>query len=319
MDRTERARPEAASRSFMISPGLSLAAARAPFLSASVLTGLLGCAWVWSTGQTFSWPRALLALLGIASVHLAANTANDYYDWNGSDAINQHAGPFSGGSRHRLDGKVPRSWFAVLTLVFLVLALASGLALVWLDRPHVLTLGIMGAAGGLLYSTKPIQLQARGLGEFDILVMFGPLTTLGTSYAITGTMDPAAFVIGIPAGILTTAILWANEIPDMDADQQSGKQTLVVRLGKDRAWWGLTLLVTAWVGTQVSLWAAGILPAWSLLALLPIPLAIQALRGIHANLQRPKELVPFQGQIIMLQALSVGTMALALVGFKILG
>ena len=302
----------------MVPARLTLVAARAPFLSASVLTGLLGCAWVWSTGRIFSWPRAILAILGIAAVHLAANTANDYFDWDGTDAVNAHAGPFSGGSRHRLEGKVPKRWFAVLTVFFLAMALASGLALVWMGRPHVLTLGMLGAAGGLLYSTRPVQLQSRGLGELDILFMFGPLITLGTAYAITGVIELEAFLLGIPAGVLTTGILWANEIPDFEADQASGKRNLVVRLGLRRAWLGLSLILGTWVVAQVALCVAGLLPFWTLLALLPIPLAFKAATGIRANLSDPGKLTPFQGQIIALQAISVALTALALVGFKIL-
>ncbi len=298
--------------------GLSLAAARASFLTASVLTALLACAWVWATDRDFSWLHALLAVLGVALVHLAANTTNDYFDWDGSDAVNEHAGPFSGGSRHRLEGKVSKQWFAVLTGIFLAGALASGLTLAWMGRIHVLTLGLAGAAGGLLYSTWPFQLQARGMGELDIFFMFGPLITLGVAYAVTGKMEWQAFALGVPAGLLTAAILWANEIPDMKADAATGKRTLVVRLGRHGAWWGLTILFVSWVVAQLWLWAAGTLPAWSLLALLPLPVAFKALMGFQRNLSSPDALTPYQGQIIALQALSVGLCALTLVGWRVL-
>ena len=50
-------------------------------------------------------------MLGTVFVHLGANTINDYFDWDDSDRDNPYAGPFSGGSRHRMEGSVERRHF----------------------------------------------------------------------------------------------------------------------------------------------------------------------------------------------------------------
>ena len=42
-------------------------------------------------------------------------------------------------------------------------------------------------------------------------------------------------VAAIPVGLLIAAVLFINEFPDYAADKQVGKNTLVVRLGREKA------------------------------------------------------------------------------------
>jgi 1,4-dihydroxy-2-naphthoate octaprenyltransferase len=100
--------------------------------------------------------------------------------------------------------------------------------------------------------------------------------TAGTVFALTGQLSWLDFFIGLPIGLLTTAILWINQFPDVDADARTGKINLVVVLGKGRARWGYLLLVSAaFLSTLVGV-LAGILPLTALLVLAAIPLAVYA-------------------------------------------
>ena len=79
----------------------------------------------------------------------------------------------------------------------------------------------------------------KGLGELTIFLTFGPLLTLGSAYAISSqtiqlfSEDFFNFlIIGIPLGLLTTNILFINQFPDYKSDKLSGKNNLVVLLGK---------------------------------------------------------------------------------------
>jgi 1,4-dihydroxy-2-naphthoate polyprenyltransferase len=252
---------------------------RLPFLTASLIPALLAAAWVTAgpgAPAGFPWGLFGLVMLGAALLHLAANTFNDYFDWtSGTDeGNNDYFLPFSGGSRSIELGLIsPRGLFAVAS-VALAGAAACGLALAALDRPLVLAFGAVGALSGFFYTAPPLRLAARrGLGELFVGLNFGPLMTAGAAYALRGSLLPEDFLVGIPMGLLTTAILWVNEIPDTPADVRAGKVHLVAALGVARARWGYVSLLVAAFGAAAGLALAGIVPMGSLLMLLALPVA----------------------------------------------
>ncbi|MCH7481118.1 MAG: prenyltransferase, partial [Chloroflexi bacterium] len=94
----------------------------------------------------------------------------------------------------------------------------------------------------------------------------------------TGTLSTEAFLVGIPIGLLTTAILWINQFPDEASDKAAGKINLVVALGKEQARYGYLALMLAAFGL-VTYWAvSGVFPLGALLFLGGLPLAISASR-----------------------------------------
>jgi 1,4-dihydroxy-2-naphthoate octaprenyltransferase len=66
---------------------------------------------------------------------------------------------------------------------------------------------------------------------------FGPLATAGVVYALNGQLLWGAFLIGMPVGFLTTAILRIKQFPDLEADASTGMINLVVLLGRRIARW----------------------------------------------------------------------------------
>ncbi|MHB1261466.1 MAG: UbiA family prenyltransferase [Thermoplasmatota archaeon] len=252
---------------------------RLPFLTASLIPALLAAAWVAAgpdAPAAFPWGLFALVMLGAALLHLAANTFNDYFDWtSGTDEENNdYFLPFSGGSRSIELGLItPRRLFVVAS-VALAAAAACGVALALMDRPLVLAFGAIGALSGFFYTAPPVRLAARrGLGELFVGLNFGPLMTAGAAYAMRGSLLPEDFLVGIPMGLLTTAILWVNEIPDTPADVRAGKVHLVAAMGVSRARWGYVSLLVAAFGAAVGLALAGIVPMGTLLVLLAAPVA----------------------------------------------
>lgn len=252
---------------------------RLPFLTASLIPALLAAAWVASGADApagFPWLHFALVMAGTALLHLAANTFNDYFDWtSGTDeGNNDYFLPFTGGSRSIELGLItPRRLFVVASVALLGAA-ACGAALAFLDRPLVLAFGAVGALSGFFYTAPPVRLAARrGLGELFVGLNFGPLMTAGAAYALRGTLLPEDFLIGIPMGLLTTAILWVNEFPDTPADVRAGKVHLVAVLGVARARWGYVAIVALAYAVAAALAITGVAPQGSLLVLLAAPLA----------------------------------------------
>ena len=103
----------------------------------------------------------------------------------------------------------------------------------------------------------------------------------GTVYALTGAVSLVDFLAGVPIGLLTIAILWINQFPDLEADEETGKINLVVLLGRERARWGYVLLMLAAFGLA-AYWSlvSGLFPLGALLILGGAPMAYQASRVI---------------------------------------
>jgi len=257
---------------------------RLPFLTASLVPVLLAAAWVTtSLGGSVAftpgvWTAFALSILGMAFLHIAANIFNDYFDVkSGADPLNNdYFLPFTGGSRAVELGltTTKRQFWTAST--FLAAALACGVALFFYPgRPLVLAFGAAGALSGFFYTAPPLRLAARhGLGELFVGLNFGPLATAGAAYALRGSITPADFLVGIPVGLLTTAILWVNEFPDTPTDRAAGKVHLVATLGIAKARWGYLALLIGAFGTAVALALTGTAPWGSLLILLGAPIAI---------------------------------------------
>jgi 1,4-dihydroxy-2-naphthoate octaprenyltransferase len=256
---------------------------RAPFLTAIIVPILVGAAWVAYTtqGQPFpALPFWLTLLAGIA-MHIAANTFNDYFDWKaGTDKVNNsYFLPYSGGSRSIELGLISEKALFRVAMVSLLISGALGVALAVISGPMVLLFGLLGAFSSYFYTAPPLRLAARrGLGELVVGLNFGPLATAGTVYALTGQVSLVDFLVGVPIGLLTTAILWINQFPDEQADRQTGKINLVVVLGARQARWGYLLLLVAAFGLLLYWMITGLFPIGMLLAFLSLPLAVYATR-----------------------------------------
>ncbi len=254
---------------------------RAPFLTAIIVPILIGAAWVAYSGLSPRFPWGLFALTLFAGIfmHIAANTFNDYFDWrSGTDkANNDYFMPYSGGSRSIELGLISEKALFRVAMVSLLIASGLGLALTIISGPWVLVFGVFGALSSYFYTAPPLRLAARrGLGELLIGLNFGPLVTAGTVYALTGSMSLVDFLVGIPIGLLTTAILWINQFPDEASDRATGKINLVVMLGKQRARWGYLLLLASAFGLLLYWLVVGTLPLTAVLVLVSLPLAIYA-------------------------------------------
>ncbi|MQC26582.1 MAG: PAS domain S-box protein [Chloroflexi bacterium] len=255
---------------------------RAPFLTAVIVPILIGAAWVATRALVSPFPTAkfLTALFAGIFLHVAANTFNDYFDWtSGTDeANNDYFLPYSGGSRSVELGLVTERQLFIVASMSLLISAVLGAVLFVQSGTGVLVFGLVGAFFAYFYTAPPLRLAARrGLGELVVGLSFGPLAVAGTVYALTSSVALTDFLVGVPIGLLTIAILWINQFPDLEADEASGKINLVVVLGRKNARWGYVLLMVAAFGLALY-WTlvSGLFPLGALLILGGAPLAIRA-------------------------------------------
>jgi len=258
---------------------------RAPFLTASLMPVLIGSAWAESLlgSGTFPWGLFLSTLVGALSLQVAANTFNDYFDWtSGTDPANSdYFSPYSGGSRAIELGLITERGLVRLAVAALVFAAVAAVPVLLVRSPGMLVFGATGAGLAYFYTAPPLRLSARrGLGELSIVLAFGPLLTAGTFFALTGSINSGAFLVGLPSGLLAGAILWVNEFPDAEADAMTGKNHLLVTVGKEVGRWGYVALVSCAFVAAAVLVLVGVLPTGALAMLLGLPLAFYAARTV---------------------------------------
>jgi 1,4-dihydroxy-2-naphthoate octaprenyltransferase len=279
-------------------------ATRLPFLTATATPVLLGTAVAWRHGS-LDLGLFFLTLLGASSFHLAANVINDYFDHrSGVDEANLTPTPFSGGSRLIQRGLLSPESTRRLALALYALGALIGAALALLRGWEVLLFGLVGVTFGYLYTAPPVRLAHRGLGELAVGAAFGPVIVMGAYWVQTQRWSSEALLASLPVGMLITAVLYINEIPDRVWDARAGKETLVTRLSPRSALLGYAALVGSAYLVVLTGALAGALPLTTLLAIFTAPLAWRAYRRLQRHHRFPYRLIPANATTILLHLLT---------------
>jgi 1,4-dihydroxy-2-naphthoate octaprenyltransferase len=272
-------------------------ALRAPFLAGSIVPVIIAAAYAFVEKQFIFFPF-LVSVLGVGALHLGANLINDYYDARGSDPINIRLTPFSGGSRVIQNEEIAPGVILFMALLFFALGLGCGIWLARFGRPLVLVIGSLGLVAGWSYSSPPLQLMARGLGEMAIFFAFGPLITLGVYYAMSGHLSWQAFAIGFPHGFLITEVIWINQFPDYQADKEAGKKNLVVRLGLDYSRYLYCLMMLLSFVAVILLVGFTGSSYLIMISFISFPLAIKSMRILWTEYLSHERVIPAQALTI---------------------
>jgi 1,4-dihydroxy-2-naphthoate octaprenyltransferase len=289
-----------------------LRASRLPFLTGSLFPVAAATALAYLTDHALNLRLFGLTLLGVAALHLGANLINDYYDSFGSDPLNRNVTPFSGGSRVIQDGQMSPGQVKTLAYLLFALGVGCGLSLIYLGRPWVALVGLLGLGAAVGYSASPLQLMSGGLGEGLIFLAFGPLLSWGAYYVQTGKLSLVGAAVSLPLAFLITAIIWINEFPDLEADMAAAKRHLVARLGLQVSRWVYGGLMLAPFVSLFVLMEIFHLPDLIVAGLLPLPLAVRAVRLAFGTPPTDPEFVPIQALTIQTHFLTGLTLTLAL-------
>jgi 1,4-dihydroxy-2-naphthoate polyprenyltransferase len=244
--------------------------------------------------------RALLALIVAVALVVGVNFANDYSDGiRGTD--DERVGPL------RLVGSKAAEPAVVRTIAIVVLSVAglAGLTLVSLSQQWwLIAVGALCIAGAWFYTGGKRPYGYSGLGEVAVFVFFGPIGVLGTVLTQSGPPGPLAIVTAVGVGMLTSAVLVANNLRDIPTDTVVGKRTLAVVLGDTDTRRLYVALVT--VPLLLSLLAG--LRSWPmLLGLLTLPLVVMLAREVLSGASGRKLIRVLAQTGILLLAWSVLT------------
>jgi 1,4-dihydroxy-2-naphthoate octaprenyltransferase len=261
--------------------------ARPRTLPAAIAPVLVAVALV---GNDINWLRAFLALKVAVWLQIGVNFANDYSDGvKGTDA--DRVGPI------RLVASGIATARSVKFAAFISFAIASmaGTWLALLTSPLLILVGIFSIAAAWGYTGGKNPYGYRGLGELSVFLFFGVIATMGTYYAQTEELTLLSFIVSIPMGALSCAILSINNLRDRPKDQLVGKQTVAVRIGDRKArLLYVGLLVLAHVAAVATL-----IPT-TLLTLLALPMSFSISRQVLSGISG-KDLIPVLGRTGKLQ------------------
>lgn len=227
----------------------------------------------------FSAVIAILTLLTALLLQIAANFANDAFDFRrGADTV-ERLGP----TRVTAAGLLTPRAVLVATGIALALAIVAGLALVLRGGWLLLPLGLAAIICAVAYTGGPFPLGYLGLGELFVFIFFGPVAVTGTVWLHTLELTPLSVAAAVPIGALATAILVVNNLRDLPTDRVSGKRTIAVRIGAGptRIEYGALLLIA--LLTPVVFWLVGWLGWWWILTLGSWPLTWRLWGQIRHN------------------------------------
>lgn len=208
-------------------------ASRPQYLGASAAPVLVGSALGYAVTGGFNVGLFLLAMISIMALHAGANVVNDYFDsLSRNDWVNEHPTPFSGGRQYIQRGILSPKATLLAGLVYLAFGVLIGLIIVARTGSlFILGIGVIGVLGAFFYTARPIQLGYRGVGEVLIGFLFGILPVYGSYYLQAQSVDWLPLLPAVIVAILIFLVILINEFPDLPADSQVGKRTMVVLLG----------------------------------------------------------------------------------------
>lgn len=245
----------------------------------------------------------LLAALTAVFLQILSNLANDYGDSvHGADHVQRQGPP-----RAVQSGAIPAAAMRRAMGIFVLLAVGSGLALLWLAfgktrLPYVLIFVLLGAgaiAAAIAYTNGKRPYGYAGLGDLFVLIFFGWVGVLGTYFLQTLTLHWLLVLPATSCGLLAVGVLNVNNIRDIESDRQAGKQSIPVRVGPQKARLYHWLLLASAVGMAALYVFLGYQSPWQFLFVLALPLLWRHGTAV-ARTHNPLKLNPLLKQLSLI-------------------
>jgi 1,4-dihydroxy-2-naphthoate octaprenyltransferase len=276
-------------------------AARPRTLPAAIAPVLVGTATAVEAVEDIRWGAFVAALIGSIFIQIGTNLANDYSDAKRGADTEDRLGPV----RVTSSGLIaPRRVLHATWLAFGV-AVVAGIYLAAVAGPVIIAVGAASIAAGVLYTGGPRPYGYAGMGELFVFLFFGLVAVNGSYFVQLEELDWLPFLLSIPIGFLSTAILVVNNVRDIETDRRAGKRTLAVRLERKRTRrLYAALVVGAFAGLPIALLLADG-PAWALLGLAAAPLALTPARAVGTRTDGPSLNAALAGTGALLAAFSL--------------
>lgn len=214
------------------------------------VSGVLMGSFIALKEHVFNWKIFVLAIATTLFLQILSNLANDYGDSkNGKDNAGR-LGPV----RTVQSGAVSLAEMKRMILVFCLLSLVSGVSLIFISDIQVMSvsffvlvfLGLVAIWAALSYTIGKNPYGYSGWGDMSVFIFFGLFSVLGTFFLYAKSISVEILLPAVSVGAFSVGVLNLNNMRDYANDKETGKRTMVVKMGAPKAkYYHVFLLVLA--------------------------------------------------------------------------
>lgn len=250
-----------------------------------------------------------LAILTTLGLQILSNFANEYGDAKKGTDNEDRLGPIRGIQAGIISmQEMKKAVILTGTLTFIcavtLIFVAFGLEEMFYVLLFII-LGILAIIAAIKYTVGKTAYGYRGLGDLFVFLFFGLLSVAGSYFLYGKNLPNLIWILATVIGLLSIAVINLNNMRDIDNDRNSGKHTLVVKMGSTKAKiYHYALILVSLILTLIYILLEGKAVNW-LMLLAFIPLLIH-LRAVYLN-SEPQKLDP------ELKKVALSTVFLALI------
>ena len=168
-----------------------------------------------------------------------SNFANDYGDGVKGTDNEDRIGPM----RMVQSGAITQQQMKMAVIVLSIASLLSALVLIYwaFGRNNFLyslifvVMGVGSIAAAIKYTVGKNAYGYRGLADIFVLLFFGFVAVMGSNFLFTKQITLLPFFPAVAVGLWSTAVLNLNNMRDIQSDTKAHKNTLVVKMGFEKA------------------------------------------------------------------------------------
>jgi 1,4-dihydroxy-2-naphthoate octaprenyltransferase len=255
----------------------------------------LGC-FVANYDGALNWKVCVLAASTTLFLQILSNLANDYGDSkHGTDNLDR-VGPL----RAVQSGIIAPKEMKQVVILFMTLSFISGLWLIYEGTKGIplinvvlfLALGLGAIAAAVKYTIGDHPYGYSGFGDLFVFIFFGLTGVIGTYYLNTHKLNWEILLPASAMGFLSAGVLNLNNMRDRVNDEISGKHTLVVKMGMQKAKWYHFFLLLGSVLSGLTYMLINYHSPFQLLFLITLPMLWINVAVVFKNTV-PQELDPY--------------------------
>lgn len=213
-------------------------AARLRTLPLSLSGIIVGSSMAYANGF-FKLEIFLIAMIVTIGFQVISNFANDYGDGVKGTDSDERIGP----QRTLQSGEITPEQMLKAIKISAVLTLLIALYLIYISfgAENIVfsliffALGLASIYAALKYTIGKNAYGYYGFGDLFVFLFFGILSVCGSYFLYAHTVHFIIFLPAIAIGLLSVGVLNLNNMRDRVSDKNSGKNTLVVKIGEEFA------------------------------------------------------------------------------------
>ncbi|MCJ8009497.1 1,4-dihydroxy-2-naphthoate polyprenyltransferase [Lederbergia wuyishanensis] len=232
-------------------------------------------------------PLFVAMLVASLLIQTATNMFNEYFDY--ARGLDNESSVGIGGAIVR-NGVKPKT---VLRLGFLLfgISLILGIYISMSSSWWIAVIGLISMAVGYFYTGGPKPIAYTPFGELMSGFFMGVVIIQISYFIQTGYISKISILVSIPVSILIGSIMLANNIRDLDGDQENGRKTLAIIIGRKNA---IVLLAAMFIVSYS--WIIFLIfftetSFWLLITFISIPKALKAVKGFIGKTE-PIQMMP---------------------------